>query len=149
MAYSNIRQGLTGLFIGVTCTNAALADCVPPEVKFLSCAFSNGKQVEVCTDGNFARYTFGRPGQDAELALRQAFGEGAEMIPWNGVGRSIWEAIRLQNNDVVYEIYGGIDKQLAIEEDPEATFGGIFIEDSNGNELAHLRCLPRTVDYGY
>lgn len=144
---------LSIVFCGLACTNAALADCVAPEEPFMSCAFSNGKSVELCTDGNFARYTFGRPGQDPELAVRLAFGEGAEMIPWNGVGRSIWEAIRVQNNDVIYEVYAGIDKMLAVEDDPNdeiyPTFGGILVEDLDGNELAHLQCIPASVEYRY
>lgn len=119
----------------------------------MSCMFDNGKAVEVCTDGNFVEYAFGYPNQRPELAVTLAFQEGAEMVPWNGVGRTIWEAIRLTNNDVVYEVYGGFDKQASVEwdpaTDPNPTFGGIVVEDFAGNELAHLRCTPGTVDYGY
>ena len=79
------------------------------------------------------------------------------MVPWNGVGRTIWEAIRLTNNDVVYEVYGGFDRLLAVEDhvrdesemDLDPVFGGIFVEDFDGTELAHLHCLPETVNYGY
>lgn len=28
-------------------------------------------------------------------------------------------------------------------------FGGIRIEDMDGTELAHLECLPGTVEYGF
>lgn len=134
------------------CTNAAWADCAPDQELFLGCTFPNGKSVEVCTDGNLVDYTFGRPGQRPELAISLAFQEGAEMVPWNGVGRSIWEAIRLTNNDVVYEVYGGFDRHLAADDTKthgEVFFGGIFVEDIDGNELAHLLCDPSTVNYGY
>jgi len=132
--------------------NAVWADCEPDKELFMACSFQNGKAVEVCTDGNFVDYTFGRPGQRPELAISLAFQEGAEMVPWNGVGRSIWETIRLTNNDVVYEVYGGFDRQLAVDETKtlaEVFFGGILVEDINGNELTHLRCNPVTVNYSY
>lgn len=132
--------------------NAVWADCEPDKELFMACSFQNGKAVEVCTDGNFVDYTFGRPGQRPELAISLAFQEGAEMVPWNGVGRSIWEAIRLTKNDVVYEVYGGFDRQLAVDETKtlaEVFFGGILVEDINGNELTHLRCNPVTVNYSY
>ena len=132
--------------------NAVWADCEPDKELFMACSFQNGKAVEVCTDGNVVDYTFGRPGHRPELAISLAFQEGAEMVPWNGVGRSIWEAIRLTNNDVVYEVYGGFDRQLAVDETKtlaEVFFGGILVEDINGNELAHLRCNPVTLNYSY
>jgi hypothetical protein len=117
----------------------------------MSCSFANGKAVEVCTTDDVARYRFGRPGQTPELSLR--FGEGAEAVPWSGIGRTIWEAVRLTSNDVIYEVYGGFDKFEAVEDDPNddiyPQFGGIYIEDRQGNELAHLQCIPSTVDYAY
>jgi len=141
------------IFALTLCTNPAWAACDTSYEKFMSCSFPNGKAVEVCTDGNFVDYTFGYPGQQPELAITLAYQEGAEAVPWNGVGRTIWEAIRLTNNDVTYEVYGGFDKQAAVEWDPETEpnpmFGGIFIEDVDGNELAHMRCTAGTVDYGY
>jgi len=133
-------------------TNTAWADCMPDQELFMACTFQNGKTVEVCTDGSFVDYTFGRPGERPELAISLAFQDGAEWVPWNGVGRSIWEAIRLTNNDVVYEVYGGFDRHLAADETKahgEVFFGGILVEDFDGSELAHLRCDPATVDYGY
>jgi len=103
-------------------------------------------------DGNFVDYTFGRPNERPELALTLAFQEGAETVPWNGVGRTIWEAIRLTNNDITYEVYGGFDRLLAVDETKphgEVFFGGIVVEGVDGTELAHLRCDPSTVNYGY
>ncbi len=134
-------------------TNPAWADCAANERTFMSCSFANGKYVEVCTTDDVARYRFGRPGQTPELALSLRFGQGAEAVPWPGLGRTIWEAVRLTNNDVVYEVYGGFDKFEAVEDDPDddifPQFGGIYIEDRLGIELAHLQCIPSTVDYAY
>ncbi len=134
-------------------TNPAWAACDAGERLFMGCTFDNGKVVEVCMTDEVARYTFGRQGQTPELALSLRFGEGAEFVPWPGIGRTIWEAVRIANNDVIYEVYGGFDKQESVEWDPETeispTFGGIYIEDLKGVELAHLQCTPGTVDYGY
>lgn len=121
----------------------------------MSCSFANGKAVEVCTTDDVVRYRFGRPEQTPELALSLRFGQRAEAVPWPGIGRTIWEAVRLTNNDVIYEIYGGFDKFEALKDDPminfeddiHPQFGGIYIEDRQGNVLAHLQCIPRTVDY--
>jgi hypothetical protein len=134
-------------------TNPAWADCVGSERTFMSCSFDNGKVVEVCMTDNHARYSFGRLGQAPELVLSLRFGLGAEAVPWPGIGRTIWEALRLINNDVIYEVYGGFDKFKVDEDNPKehihSRFGGIYIEDFLGNELAHLQCIPSTVVYTY
>jgi len=134
-------------------TNAAWAECASHERTFMACQFENGKAVEVCTTDEEARYAFGVPGQTPELAMSLAFGQGAEAVPWNGVGRTIWEGVRLTNNDVVYEVYGGFDRLEDVEWDPatEASpaFGGVVVEDGKGNELAHLHCVAGTVDYAF
>lgn len=143
---------MRALFVLLIWTNAAWADCAPNERTFMACSFPNGKAVEVCMTDNITRYSYGRPGQTPELALSLRFGQGADAVPWNGVGRTIWEAVRLSNNDVVYEVYGGFDRLNAVDDTipiEEIMFGGIFIEDQNGNELAHLRCIPATVDYAF
>ena len=102
---------------------------------------------------NLARYSFGQPGHTPELALSLGFGQGAEFVPWTGIGRTVWEAVRLTNNDVTYEVYGGLDKFEAFEDDPNddiyPLFGGIYIEDRQGKELAYLECIPSTVTYAY
>lgn len=140
------------LFALLIFTNPAWAACNANEDVFMACDFPNGKAVQVCMSDDIVRYSYGRPGQSPELALSLAFGNGAEALPWNGVGRSIWEAVLLTNNDVVYEVYAGFDRINAADETipiEDIMFGGIYIEDRKGNELAHLRCIPSTVDYAF
>ena len=137
------------VFALIMFTNPVWAECIGLEEPFMSCSFANDKAVEVCTDGNFARYTIGRPGQDAELALRQAFGEGAVFIPWTGVGREIAEVMIVTNNDITYEVYAGFDRMTAADESVVSHFGGIYVSDQDGAELAHLICIPSSVNYGY
>lgn len=140
------------LFALIAFTNPAWALCNPDERTFLTCEFPNGKYVEVCMNDEYVRYRFGRLGQSPELHLARSYGDGAEAVPWNGVGRAIWEAVRLTNGDITYEVYGGFDKIDAIEDNPDAGspfFGGIFVTDGQGTELAHLQCIPSTVDYSF
>lgn len=144
---------MRAVFALLAFTNPAWAECNPDQHTFMACSFSNGKYVEVCLAEEFVRYRFGRLGQSPELHLALPYGYGAELVPWPGIGRTIWEAVRLTNEDVVYEVYGGFDKVEAIEWDPETeispVFGGIYIEDLQGEVLAHLECTPGTVDYEF
>jgi hypothetical protein len=137
----------------ITVTNPAWAACAGNERTFMSCNFANGKAVEVCMTDNLARYSFGQPGHTPELALSLGFGQGAEFVPWTGIGRTVWEAVRLTNNDITYDVYGGFDKFEAVEDDPNddvyPQFGGIYIVDRLGKHLAHLQCIPSTVNYAY
>ena len=132
-------------------TNPAWAECDPDQNMFMACSFPNGKYVEVCLTDELARYRYGRPGQSPELHLALPYGDGAEFVPWQGIGRTIWEAVRFTNEDVVYEVYGGFDRVEAVEWDPETevspVFGGIYVEDRQGEVLARLECTPGTVEY--
>ena len=106
------------IFTLLVFTNPAWADCTADERRFMACTFDTRKAVEVCMTDDLARYSFGPIGQAPELELSLRFGQGAEAVPWPGIGRSIWEAVRLTNNDVIYEVYGGFDKQEAVEWNP-------------------------------
>lgn len=134
-------------------TPAAWAQCDDQQHLFLACSFANGKSVQVCTDGSTVDYTFGRPGQPPELTLNLVYHEGAEYVEWPGVGSTIWEAIRLTNGDITYEVYGGFERLPANGESDEVQvspfFGGISVTDLAGLELAHLSCVPETVNFGY
>jgi len=109
----------------------------------------NGKVVTVCKDDQTASYRFGPPDGPAELQLRRPFGAGAEALPWPGIGRTIWEAVRLSNGDVTYEVYAGFDKFDAVQApDEDPRFGGIRVEQ-DGTEIAHLHCAAGGVDYAF
>ena len=144
-----MKRWIWPVIVAFSWTNSTLAACLEDEEVFLSCAFKNGRTVEVCTTDETARYTYGAPGQTPELSLSRTFGAGAEKIPWNGVGRSIWEAIWLKNNDVIYEVYGGFDRMTAADDTVASHFGGIVVEDATGQVLLHLHCLPDTFYYAY
>ncbi len=103
--------------------------------------------------GERTRYAYGRAGQTPELEISRRFGAGAEFTPWPGVGGSIWESIRFTNSDVIYEVYAGLERFAAVEDSPEfkehPQFGGILVLDSDESEIAHFKCIPRSVLYNY
>ena len=144
---------MKALIILFVFTNPAWAECDPDQRTFVACSFPNGKYVEVCLADEYIQYRYGRLGQSPELHLALPYGDRAELVEWPGIGRTIWEAVRLTNEDIVYEVYGGFDKVEAVEWDPETeispVFGGIYIEDLRGDVLAHLECIPGTVDYAF
>ena len=127
------------------------AGCAAGQELFLRCDIAgDGKAVELCHDERKLSYRFGPKGGAPELALSLRFGEGAEHEPWPGIGRTIWEAMRLRNNDVLYEVYAGFDKIDAVEPGPpDGLFGGIVVHRDGVGEIAHLRCRAGTVEYVY
>lgn len=104
----------TGLILAASSVQAAC-----PVETFLSCRVEGGKQIEVCIqpgnfigDGSFT-YTFGTTAAP-ELSLSVPMSAGT-VIPWSGVGRAIWAAVRFPNVGYDYEVWHSFDRL-----DPEA-----------------------------
>mgnify|MGYP005848443633 CR=1 FL=1 len=118
---------------------------------FMRCETApRGALLELCRDATHLHYRFGPKGAPPELVLSRPLGAGAEMVPWNGIGRSIWEAARLRNGDVVYEVYAGIDRFDAVDpEKPDSRFGGVVVLQDGEGEIAHLKCRAGRVEYQY
>lgn len=78
-------------------------------------------------------YTFG-PEAEPELALERDVLD-VDYVPWAGVGRTLYESVRLENGGYVYEVWHGIDRL-----DLDAVLeGGVTV--SRGEEsIAALRC---------
>ncbi|MCB6178886.1 hypothetical protein LHP98_12190 [Rhodobacter sp. Har01] len=114
--------------------SAALADC-PGEVVF-SCPIK-GKVLEVCHDGSAAQYVFGRPGTP-DLTIRESLATLA-FQPWPGIGRTIWQSVRFQNDDVVYEVWSSVDKPME-ENAPDPDWAGGVIVTRADETLAELAC---------
>ena len=128
---------------------AGSAGCAPPLKEFLYCQIKGGqKEVEVCFDDDAASYRFGLIGGRPELLLNRRIPEGARYYPWQGVGRSIAEAIEFDNQGYVYEAYGGFDRLTGADESIEASFGGIRIT-KDGSKVTELVCIPETVQWSY
>ncbi|MBQ0751040.1 MAG: hypothetical protein KBT70_12655 [Roseovarius sp.] len=127
------------------------AACPEGQTLFLDCDMERGgKALQVCRSETQVSYRFGPKGGTPELALTRPIGEGAEFVPWPGIGRTIWEAVRLRNNAVIYEVYAGFDKFDAVDDSkPDSRFGGVVVMQDEKGEIAHLKCRAGTVDYGF
>lgn len=128
-----------------------LAECVQDQTLFLRCDMEHGgKTLELCWNDEQATYRFGPKGGTPELALGLPMGAGATHTPWPGIGRTIWEAMRLRNTDVVYEVYGGFDRMDAATPDaPDSRFGGVIVLQDGKGEIAHLKCRAGAVEFTY
>ena len=85
--------------------------------------------------GDQVSYAFGRSEAAPDLSLQRHVRE-VNMVPWPGVGGSIWEEFTFENKGTHYTVY------YAQERDPSADVplsGGVIVEQG-GQELAHLRC---------
>lgn len=127
----------------VVCAAPAGAACPEGAEVLVSCTLKGGaKQLDTCLIGDHAMYRYGPTGAVPELDLLHPVTD-VDMEPWPGVSRTIWEAVRFANKDVIYEVY------YSIERDPEATemSGGVTV--LRGEEtLASLACDPGSVTSG-
>ena len=110
--------------------------CPEGQTAFLTCDMERGsKALNVCRSETEVSYRFGPKGGTPELALTRPIGDGAELVPWPGIGRTIWEAVRLRNNAVIYEVY----KFDAVDDSkPDSRFGGVVVLQDGKGEIAHL-----------
>ena len=117
--------------------------------RWLACTFEAGrKSVELCIEGDTARYRFGPADGAPELALDVPVTE-AELVPWPGIGSTVWEEVTLRNGDYAYTLWAAIERNLPESEDGEITTresGGIIVARGEG-KLAELSCDPGSVDF--
>lgn len=95
--------------------------------------------------GDQVSYAFGRSEAAPDLSLQRHVRE-VNMVPWPGIGGSIWEEFTFENKGTSYTVY------YSQERDPgakEPLSGGVVVEQG-GKELAHLRCDKGSVQsFGY
>jgi hypothetical protein len=121
------------------------ATCPASTQTVLSCTMSNGKKVlDVCQDGDFASYAFGKRGQRADMRLKVSIGV-LEYTPWNGIGRAIYEQVIFRNRDVSYVVWSAFERDPGVVDPLRA---GIRVEDRNENSLAELRCDAGSIRAG-
>lgn len=130
---------------------AAASDCPEDQPLFMSCLIEGRERaVTLCRGDRSVSYRYGPINAEPELTLQRDFGNGAEAVPWPGVGRTVFETVLLRNADVTYEVYGGFDRFRAAEEpDVDTRFGGIIVTQDGRGEIAHLRCRDGSVDYAF
>ncbi|OUD10355.1 hypothetical protein BVC71_02285 [Marivivens niveibacter] len=128
------------LAVSMMVPTIAAANCYGAGQTLFSCGFSNGKSVHVClSKSDEVTYRFGVKGEEPELELvRQA--SDVHMQPWHGVGRAIWEVIRVTNSGYAYEMSYSIDRM----DETIPIYGSLTV--LRGDEtLAILECVEGTV----
>jgi hypothetical protein len=114
----------------------AAAECAG--VTIMACPVEgSGKMLEVCAVPKGFTYSFG-PAGVPELRLGVAYGDGP-VVPWAGVGRAIWSAIRFPAEGYVYEAWLSVDRLT----ENAATEGGVNVLGMPGEDLvASIACRP-------
>lgn len=110
--------------------------CPSASETLVSCSLKNGsRELTTCLQGDQVSYAFGRSGTAPDLALQRHVRD-VNMVPWPGIGRSIWEEFTFENEGTSYTVYYSQEKDPGAE---QPLSGGIIVEQG-GKELAHLRC---------
>lgn len=124
-------------------------DCSASEETYFACTVSNGaKAVEICHDLDVARYAFGRrPGLN-ELQITQPVTQ-IGLIPWPGIGRTIWEEVTFENAGFQYTVFAVIERNLPEKENDEivVTRSGGIVVMQGGDTVAELSCDAGSVDF--
>lgn len=108
----------------------------------MSCTLKDGRKVlDVCHLHGEARYRYGKKGGQPELELSEWIGD-LDYLPWNGIGRSIYEEVAFYNGDFRYAVYSAFDRT---QESNYPLSGGIVV--TNGDQtVAELFCDPGSVN---
>ena len=128
---------LPPLLAAVLAAGTATAEPCPGQAVVVDCDISSTKRLTVCIGGGQASYAFG-PAGAPELALTRPLGE-MRGTAWAGVGRSIWEEIIFDVDEVSYMVWHSMDR-LA-EGNPVS--GGVVVQRGD-QTLANLECWPGT-----
>lgn len=125
--------------LGATPTLAAPYCTTQGVETIFHCSFGS-RTVTVCdmADGRF-RYAYGKPGKTPELDLMRSKGQ-VTYTPWNGMGSSVWAALRFDNEAYGYEVGFSTEKR----EDAVPT--GWLSITKNGTEIAFKDCRAGTVE---
>ncbi|WP_439104211.1 hypothetical protein [Celeribacter marinus] len=106
MSY-NFLTPLIAVFVCVA--SPALAVCAGNQEAVFACSVGS-KAVELCLTPDESRvtYRFGTAGAP-EIELTRDFDEIA-MLPWSGIGRSIWDRVTVHNREFSYTLSWSYDK---------------------------------------
>ncbi len=103
---------LTAVFTILPWHVFAAEGCFGNGTPLFHCTVKGGaKAVDVCLQSDVLIYRFGAPRGAAELLLAKRV-ENVRMQPWNGVGRSIWEELIVDNSGYSYNISYSIDRMI-------------------------------------
>ncbi|WP_294622828.1 hypothetical protein [uncultured Roseovarius sp.] len=135
-----MRKPILSLAMLIAASGALRAEgCYGPGEPMFHCTVKDGaKSVDVCLQGRVAYYRFGPMDAAAEMLLAQPVAQ-VHMIPWNGIGRTIYEEAGFSNGPFDYTVHYAIDR---IPEDGEVTTsvsGGVTVIKGD-QTVAQLLC---------
>ena len=98
------------------------------------------KALDLCLQDGVVLYRYGAPGAAPDLILARR-AENVFMLPWAGVGSSIYEEIALSNGDIDYTVWSSVSRIAADEPDVS---GGVRVTRAD-QTLAELTCDPKSL----
>lgn len=132
---------LIALTLALLLPGLAQAACTGGAQTAFSCTTKGGQnQLQICIDGRIGVYTYGPRGAAPDLTLARRAPE-FDYVPWNGIGRYIWEETTFYNAGYAYAVWYSIDKMR-----PNAPVeGGVTVSRSK-KVIAEIKCDPGSVD---
>lgn len=116
------------------------AGCFGSGTPLFECTVNGGqKSVDICLQAGVVLYSFGPAGRAPDLLLGRDV-IGVDMTPWNGIGRSIWEELRIYNGIYSYIVSYAIDR---LEEAP--VDARLIVAEGEETQLAEFLCDPGSV----
>lgn len=113
----------------------ALADC-PVGTEIFFCP-AGKKAIQVCLQGTTVTYRYGtvaRPDLSLTVPLQDA-----DYVPWNGIGRTMWDSLAFHNKGYSYEVWAATDKMMDEADPPSVLQGGVNV--MKGDKLqAQVTC---------
>ena len=118
-----IRSKIAVLFFFVSFN--AVAACEKGSTTVFSCVTGKGKIIEVCDSKKTIDYSFGKPSEKPDLALKVPR-ESASTTQWNGMGRWISYSVEIPNGNTVdakqgyskaYYFENGVRKEFLLEDE--------------------------------
>lgn len=114
---------------------SALACFGDTGLSLFHCTFKAGMtEARVCLQDDVVYYAYGAAGASPDLLLARDVG-AVDMVPWPGIGRTIWEEAGFSNGDVEYRLTYAVDKMA--ETEPAE---GVLLVRQGGNQIAELIC---------
>jgi hypothetical protein len=135
-----MRKPILNLAMLIASGSASSAGgCFGPGEPMFHCTVKDGaKSVDVCLQDSVAYYRFGSGAGAAEMLLARPVSE-VHMIPWNGIGRTIYEEAGFTNGAFDYTVHYAIER---IPDDGEVmaeVSGGVTVIKGD-QTVAQLAC---------
>ena len=122
----------------------AWADCGADQLVMTCRIDGKTTAVHLCQGPDSVRYRYGTPGKSADLVLTSTLAE-LEYLPWNGIGRSIYEEVTFRNAGYAYVVWAALDRQITEDDPGEQLSGGVEVRQGD-KVVASLICEPFTID---